>query len=49
MVVRNVPVEVCGTCCDVYLDDIVVRRLDDLVDRLLAVAADIVFGRYVVT
>lgn len=47
-VVRDVPVEVCEACCDVYLDAVVVRRLDDLVDRILTGAADVAFARYVV-
>lgn len=47
-VVRGVPVEVCEACCDVYIDAVVVRRLDDLVAHLLTGAADVAFARYVV-
>jgi YgiT-type zinc finger domain-containing protein len=45
-VVRDVPVEVCGTCCDVYLDAFVAKRLDRLVERIFAGAADVAFARY---
>lgn len=47
-VVRDVPVEVCDACCDVYLDAAVARRLDDLVTRILMSATDVAFARYAV-
>jgi YgiT-type zinc finger domain-containing protein len=46
-VVQGVPVEVCETCCDVYLDTFVVQRLDDVVNRILTGAAEVAFAGYV--
>lgn len=45
-VVREVPVEVCESCGEVYLDTAVARQLDVLFKRLLDGPADQVVGHY---
>lgn len=45
-VIRDVPVEVCDSCGEVYLDAEVVRRLDVLFRRMLSGNVDQVFGHY---
>lgn len=45
-VVREVPVEVCESCGEVYLDTTVARKLEVLFRCLLEDPADQVFGHY---
>jgi len=45
-VVRDVPVEVCENCGEVYLDTAVARQLDVLFRRLLEGLVDQVVGHY---
>jgi len=45
-VVRDVPVEVCENCGEVYLDTAVARHLDVLFRRLLEGPVDQVVGHY---
>jgi YgiT-type zinc finger domain-containing protein len=45
-VIRNVPVEVCESCGEVYLDDSVAMQLDTLFRQLLDGPVDQVVGHY---
>jgi len=45
-VIRDVPVEVCESCGEVYLDVAVTKRLDVLFRRLLDGPVDQVVGHY---
>ena len=45
-VVRDVPVEVCQSCGEVYLDATVARQLDVLFRRLLEGPVDQVVGHF---
>lgn len=46
-VIRDVPVEVCEACGEVYLGSAVARRLDELFRFMLRDNVDQVFGHYV--
>lgn len=46
-VIRDVPVEVCESCGEVYLDTAVARRLDQLFREMLRGNVDQVVGHYV--
>jgi YgiT-type zinc finger domain-containing protein len=45
-VIRDVPVEICESCGEVYLDSSVARQLDALFRRLLDGPVDQVVGHY---
>jgi YgiT-type zinc finger domain-containing protein len=45
-VIRDVPVEVCDSCGEVYLDGEVAKRLDELFRQMLTGNVDQVFGHY---
>jgi YgiT-type zinc finger domain-containing protein len=45
-VIRDVPVEVCDSCGEVYLDMEVAKRLDVLFRQMLSGNIDQVFGHY---
>lgn len=46
-VIRDVPMEVCESCGEVYLDTAVVHRLDELFRAMLRGNVDQAFGHYV--
>ncbi len=46
-VIRDVPVEVCESCGEVYLDPSVARQLDELFRAMLRGNVEHAFGRYV--
>lgn len=46
-VIRDVPVEVCESCGEVYLDGVVAKRLDELFREMLSGNVDQVVGHYV--
>jgi YgiT-type zinc finger domain-containing protein len=45
-VIRDVPVEVCDSCGEVYIDAVVARQLDVLFRQLLHGPVDQVVGHY---
>lgn len=45
-VIRDVPVQVCDSCGEVYLDTVVARQLDVLSRQLLHGPVDQVVGHY---
>lgn len=46
-VIRDVPVEMCEACGEIYLDTAVARRLDELFRTMLSGNVDQVLGHYV--
>lgn len=45
-VIREVPVEICESCGEVYLDGEVAKRLDELFRQLLTGPVDQVVGHF---